>query len=106
MKRFLLKKLKQQHAFWSYDASKINYRNISDEKLIIKAMTHLDLSDINLLFMYYKPDFIKKVWREQMAISGDYLYTLNRFFAWYYFGIKKPDRYLKAIKTKHIDKYD
>jgi hypothetical protein len=106
MKRFLLKKLKRQHVFWSYDASKISFRNIPDEVLITKTFTHLDLSDINLLFMYYKPNFIKKVWREQMAISGEYLWTFNRFFAWYYFGIKKPDRYLKTIENKHIKKYD
>ena len=106
MKRFLLKKLKRQHAFWSYDASKINFRNIPDELLIIKTFTHLDISDINLMFMYYKPNFIKKVWREQMAISEKYLGTLNRFIAWYYFDIKKPDRYLKTIKTKQIKEYD
>ena len=106
MKRFLLKKLKRQYVFWSYDASKINYRNIPDEVLITKTLTHLDLWDINLLFMYYKPKFIKKVWREQMAISGEYLGMLNRFLAWYYFDIKKPDKYLKTIKTKQIKEYD
>jgi hypothetical protein len=105
MKRFLLKKLKENHVFWSFDSSKIDVNNISDDFLITKTLIHLDLSDINMLFFYYKPDFIKKVWREQMAISGDYLWTLNRFLAWYYFGIKNPDKYLKTIETKHINRY-
>jgi len=66
----------------------------------------LDIEDIDLLFYYYKFDFIKKVWREHMAMQGDYLRSLNRFLAWYYFDIKKPDRYLKTIETKHLKQYD
>ena len=106
IKKQLLKKLKNEHIFWSYDSAKINVRNIPDEMLIQKTLTHLDIGDIDLLFYYYKSDFIRKVWREQMAIQGDYLRVLNRFLAWYYFDIKKPDRYLKTIETKHLKQYD
>jgi len=106
IKKNILKKLKNENIFWSYNPAKINIKNISDEVLIQKTLTHLDIEDIDLLFYYYKYDFIKKVWREQMAIQGDYMRSLNRFLAWYYFDIKKPDRYLKTIETKHFKQYD
>ena len=106
IKKILLKELKNNHVFWSYNNAKITIRSISDEMLIQKTLTHLDIKEINLLFHYYKPNFIKKVWREQMAIQGDYLRTLNRFLAWYYFDIKKPDKYLKTIETKRLKHYD
>ena len=92
--------------YWSYDHSTISAKNIPDEILITKTLIYLDIEDINLLFHYYKPDFIKKVWREHVAIQGDYLRTLNQFLAWYYFNIKKPGRYLKTIETKRIKQYD
>ena len=34
----------------------------------------------------------------------EYLYTLNRFFAWYYFKAKKPDAYIKSMATRHLNK--
>ena len=48
---------------------------------------------------------IKKVWLETMVIQGDYYYSLNRFFAWYYFSIRYPDRYLKSMQTRHLSKF-
>lgn len=106
IKRILLEKLKEEHAFWSYDVSKINVDNITDELLIVKTLRHLDIYDIDLLFHYYKFDFIKKVWREHMVIQGDYLWSLNKFLAWYYFRIKNPNKYLKTVETKHFNRYD
>lgn len=35
--------------------------------------------------------------------EGEYLYTLNRFFAWYYFKAKRPDAYLKSLQTRHLN---
>lgn len=106
IKKELLKRLKKHHAFWSYDVAKITVRNIPDEILIEKTFIHLDLEDIRLLFIHYKPGFIKKVWRERMAARGDYMRTLNKFIAWYYFDIKNPEKYLKTIETKYIKAYD
>lgn len=106
IKKGLLQKLKNEHVFWSYDAAMIDENNVTDEILIEKTLTHLDIDDIGLLFDYYKADYIKKVWRETMACRGDYLYTLNRFISWYYFKIKKPDSYLKRIENKRIKLYD
>lgn len=99
-------KLKSDHAFWSYDPAEITAESISDEMLIQKTLTHLDLEDINFLFRCYQPNFIKKVWREQMATQGDYMRSLNLFLAWYYFKIKNPRKYLKTVETKNIKRYD
>ena len=106
VKKILLKKLKKRNAFWSFNAAKITVQNIPDEILIAKTLFHLDMEDINLLFRYYEVDFIKKAWREELAPQGDYMRNLNKFIAWYYFGIKNPNKYLKTIETKFINRYD
>lgn len=76
---------------------------IPDDKIILNTLTHLDLPEINTLFQIWDKKYIKKVWREQMAIQGDYYRTLNLFLAWRYFDIKEPRKYLKMIETKHIN---
>jgi hypothetical protein len=78
---------------------------VSDEILILKTLIHLDMHEIDLLFFFFFPSSkIKKVWREQMAIQGEYYYSLNLFFlAWYYFDIKRPKQYLKTVETKHLN---
>jgi hypothetical protein len=106
MKRELLQKLKNEHVFWSYNPVEITAEIVSDEIIIEKTLTYLDIEDIDLLFHYYKPQYIKKVWRNNMAHQGDYLYSLNRFIAWYYFKITNPDKYLKRIENKKFKSYD
>jgi hypothetical protein len=106
IKKILFQRLVDGNYFWSYDLEGVTGDNISDEFLISQTLLHLDITDINLLFSYYKQAFIKKIWREQIAIHGDYYRTLNVFYAWYYFKIKRPERYLKMIETKHWNKYD
>ena len=44
----LLRKLKEENCFWSYDISKMD--DISDEALIEHVMLYLDIDDINQLF--------------------------------------------------------
>lgn len=99
----LFEKLKEEHAFWSYDTAAMSESAIADDQLIALTMRHLDLPEINLLFTIFPKQKIKKAWRELLVPEGEYLYTLNRFFAWYYFGSKKPDSYLKAIQTRHLN---
>ncbi|MFR3695718.1 MAG: hypothetical protein ACLTW0_06020 [Alistipes ihumii] len=41
---------------------------------------------------------------KSMVVQGDYYYSLNRFFAWYYFDIRCPDRYLKSMVTRHLSR--
>lgn len=103
LKKKLYKMLQEQNCFWSYDMSSVDI--IPDDKIILNTLIHLDLPEINLLFMIWGRNFIKKVWREQMAIQGDYYRTLNIFLGWRYFGIENPRRYLKMIETKHIQSF-
>ena len=102
IKRQLLTKLKQEHCFWSYDSSSIN--NITDEFLIELVMLHLDLKDINKLFWIFPYKQIKTCWINNLIPQGDYLYTLNKFFAFYYFNAKRPGAYVKVMATKRLNK--
>ena len=94
VKQELLAKLKQEHCFWSYNENLI--KDIPDDMLIEKTLLHLDLEEINQLFLIYPFKKIKQVWLDYLVPQAEYLYTLNRFFAWYYFKAKKPDAYIKS----------
>lgn len=102
IRKILFQKLKEQHAFWSFDIS--DQQEVSDEIIILKTLIHLDIDEINLLYKGWSKRVIKKVWREQLVIQGDYYKNLNRLIAWLYFDIKEPDKYIKMIITKHINK--
>ena len=51
IKQELLAKLKQEHCFWSYNENSI--KDIPDDMLIEKTLLHLDLEEINQLFLIY-----------------------------------------------------
>lgn len=102
IKSELLSKLKQEHCFWSFNEESI--KDISDEILIEKTLLHLDLEDIDLLFRIYPYRTIKQVWLEHLIPQEEYLYSLNRFLAWYYFKAKCPDAYIKSMATRHFNK--
>ncbi len=99
----LFKKLKEENAFWSYNIGGTD--PVNDRTLIVKTLVHLDLPEIDMLFQIFPFSKIKKVWREELAISGEYYHTLNRFLAWWYFDIKNPDSYLKSVITRHINSF-
>jgi Plasmid maintenance system antidote protein len=103
LKRKLIEKLHKANAFWSY--ANVFADNIPDEELIEKTFIILDLSDIALLFELYQRDYIRKVWREKMAVQGDYLFDLNVMVALYYFDIKHPEKYLRQVERKHLLSY-
>lgn len=98
----LLQKLKAEHCFWSYSEDAIN--NVTDDMLIEKTLLYLDLPEIDILFKLFPFKKIKQVWLDYLVPQGEYLYTLNRFLAWYYFRIKRPDQYLKSMTTRHLNK--
>ena len=104
IKQNLFDKIKEENDFWSYDTGSLSWSEISDEQLIALTMRYLDLPEIKQLFVIYSVNKIKSVWREILVPEGEYLYTLNRFFAWYYFKAKNPDAYLKSLQTRHINK--
>ena len=100
LKSELAERLLNANAFWSY--ADVSAENIPDEELIEKTFIHLDLSDIAKLFELYPRDYIRKIWKEKLAIQGDYLFNLNVMIALYYFGIKQPEKYLKRVEREHI----
>lgn len=95
--------LKEENAFWSYDSKSVTLDNISDDQLIALTMRYLDLDEIKQLFDIYSYKKIKDAWKAILVPEGEYLYTLNRFFAWYYFKAKNPDAYLKSLQTRHLN---
>lgn len=101
IKQQLLSKLKDERAFWSYASDSITLENIEDKMLIALTMRYLDIAEIELLYKIYPQSKIKEAWKDIMVPEGDYLYTLNRFFAWYYFKAKHPDSYLKFLQTRY-----
>ena len=101
IKKQLLAKLKQEHCLWSYTEDTVS--NISDDILIEKTLLHLDLEDIDQLFKIYSFHKVKGVWLDHLIPQEEYLYTLNRFFAWYYFKVKNPDRYIKSMITRYYN---
>ncbi len=98
----LVKRLLEVNAFWSYTA--VSTEDIPDEELIEKVFIHLDMADISRLFEIYQRDYIRKVWKEKMAIQGDYLFNLNVMIALYFFNIKHPEKYLRQIEREHVKK--
>ncbi len=103
IRKELFQKLLEEKAFWSYDMD--NVEKINDRMLIVKTLVHLDLQEIDKLFEVFSFELIKKIWREELAISGEYYHTLNRFLAWWYFKIKEPDKYLKSVETRHLNSF-
>lgn len=104
VRMLLLDDLKKDDAFWSYDNGAISIDTISDDNLIAYTLRYLDLPQINKLFEIFSFRRIKDVWHRLLIPEGEYLYTLNRFFAWYLFGIKHPDAYLKSMQTRHLNR--
>jgi hypothetical protein len=101
-KKILNQKLIHQNRFWTYNIQPNML--VPDDILIEKTLLYLDINDIDLLFQLFPYKKIKQVWRERLAVQGDYFYNINRFLAWMYFGIKQPDKYLKTAVTQHINK--
>lgn len=102
IRRSLIRKLKKENCFWSY--GNVSAKDIDDTTLIEKTMRHLDMADIDLLFKLFPYSLIKGVWLERLVPEGDYLFALNRLFAWYYFNAKKPTSYVKAMATRHFNR--
>lgn len=103
IKSELLRQLKEENAFWSYKSESVTLDSIRDDQLIALTMRYLDLDEIKQLFTIYSLKKIKDSWKKLLVPEGDYLYTLNRFFAWYYFKAKRPDAYLKSLQTRYLN---
>ncbi|MGN0057925.1 MAG: hypothetical protein ACI363_06770 [Phocaeicola plebeius] len=101
-KQELVERLKRERCFWSYKEDSI--KDIPDDFLIEKTLLHLDLDDIDRLFQLYPYRKVKQVWVDRLVPQEEYLHTLNRFLAWYYFRCKRPDTYLKSMATRRLNR--
>ena len=101
IRNHLCKELVSKNAFWSYDVK--SFESIPDEEIIEKCFTILDMDDIDLMFELYPRKRIQQVWKERMAIQGEYMQMLNIMIAMYYFGIKEPEKYLVKVERQHIN---
>lgn len=102
IKPYLIERLKQEKAFWSYEDNSI--KDVPDSILVELVMLHLDLDDIDKLFVLYPYKQVKQAWIENVVAQGDRYYVLNKFFAWYYFKMKNPEAYVKSMATRMINK--
>jgi len=101
-KKILFNRLKKENAFCSYAPASVTLKNVDDDTLIEKVLLHLDIDDINRLFALYPKTKIKKVWRTRLCPLEPYYNGLNRLFAYIYFDVKNPDRYIKRQSRQHI----
>ena len=99
---YLVQKLKQEHYLWSYESDSIN--DIPDDVLVELVMLYLDMEEIDLLFKLFDYKKVKRAWIENVVAQGERYYTLNYFFAWYYFHAKRPRSYVKAMATRQLNK--
>ena len=85
---FLIKKLKDEHRFWSYESDSVN--DVPDDILIEKVLIYLDLDDIDKLFLILPYEQIRKSWIDNLIPLGERYYSLNRFFFFFFFNARKP----------------
>ena len=102
VRKQLLRRLKEENSFWSYDVSKM--KSISDESLIEHVLLYLDIDDINKLFPLFGYKKVKRVWLDRVAPQGAMFRPYNILYAWYYFGAKRPEAYVKSIETRHLNR--
>jgi hypothetical protein len=94
----LINKLSKENAFWSYDNFLID--QISDDALIANVLLHLDIDEILCLFKLYPKKKIQQVWKNEMLSQEPMYHGLNRLYAFLFFDIKNPDRYIREFKNK------
>ena len=95
----LLESLKKENAFWSYNLK--NLETISDDVLIEKVLIHLDIDDIIKLYNLYPKNKILKIWKEKLLPQKYKYHNLNRFYAFWLFEIKNPDKYINDYLKKN-----
>jgi len=80
-------------AFWSHPNLKPS--KIPDELLIEAVLIHGNDALRRRLFILYKPNQIKKVWKSKLIIHGSRLDFLNRKIAKDFFSIAQPEKYIE-----------
>ena len=100
IRKRLEKKLLDENAFWSYDKSSINI--IPDNEFIENVLLHLDIEDVQSLFILFPKKKIQKVWQDVIISQEPLYHNLNKLYAFLLFDIKHPDEYIRYYKHKHI----
>ena len=106
LRQSLFRKLKKENAFWSYDPESVTLRNCDDDTLIYKTLVHLDIKEINQLFIIYDEVKIREVWERELCIQGDFYRRLNKFLAYYCFNIDDPKKYIRNIERRHLKMFE
>ena len=99
IRNLLKQELIKQWTFWSYKNPEPDL--IMDDILIEKTLIHLDIEDINKLFLIISKGEIRKIWNEKVVINDAQFHSMNLLFALLYFKIKNPEGYLKRCINKH-----
>ena len=47
---------------------------------------------------------VKVTFEKIIPAKGEMYYVLNKFFAWYYFKMKKPGAYVRSMATRELNK--
>ena len=42
--------------------------------------------------------------KNEYAPQGEMFRAFNILYAWYYFGAKRPEAYVKSIETRHLNR--
>jgi len=98
LKKNLAEKLQGERAFWSYEP--VAPAEISDDLIIENVLLHLDIDEIKTLFTLFDKKRIKKIWKEKMLPQEPLYHGLNRLYAFLFFDIRDPDRYIRDAVSK------
>jgi len=100
IREHLLAMLQKEHAFWSYDVTSVKV--MPDESLIEQTLLHLDIDELLLLFQLFPKKMIKRVWVNKIVPLEPTYHGLNRLYAFMFFNIKHPDRFLQYHIKKRL----
>jgi hypothetical protein len=96
----LMRKLRMERAFWYRSLQK---KEINDRELIENVLMYLDIDDIDLLFSIFPKKVIKDIWKEYMIPQGPSWKKLNALYAFLYFDIEDPERYIRdSLRNRQI----
>jgi len=102
IKEYLFRELIDNCALWSYDRSEMTADTLSDKLMIDTVLLHLDLPAIKALFTIYPKQLIKDVWKQNVCALEPRYHSSNVLFAYLFFDIKNPHRYVKMQAARAI----
>jgi len=95
----LIRELFRNRVFWSYKEPEPD--SINDDILIEKILIYLDIEDINKLFILFPKAKIRSIWKKKVVIRDTKYHSMNLMFAYLYFNITDPKKYLNKRLKEH-----